>query len=409
MKNIISGGLASPGEILILTFSRKAAGELRERIAAGIGGDTSGLTAGTFHSFCLSLLKEYSTEFTGRFGFTRFPDVLDEESSRGLLRSILVEKLELLKGIPVPVALSLIGRIGIIDGWTREKLVKTGLLEVFTGIIEEYRLSRISRNVIDYRDMMEYATVLLRECAEVRNRVRGRYRYVLVDEFQDTSEANFNLLRLILPDDGANLFAVGDDWQSIYGFRNARLEYILSLERYFTGVIVHRLVSNYRSRSEIVALSNRFIRRNRYRTRKKLISRKGRGGIVTFHRVDNFHRETDLIRDIIKKEMAFSKDMAILYRNNIQGDFIREQAGDDLPDDLRLMTMHGSKGLEFDVVIIAGLSDRIIPDHSSDIEEERRLLYVSMTRARERLHIICHLNEEGGPGFFARELGVVKE
>ncbi len=407
VKNILGGGMAAPGEVLILTFSRKAAEELRERVSAGIDPDTEGLTAGTFHSFCLALLREHGDLFIERFGFTRFPDVLDGEASRELLKKILEKKLDILKGIPVPVALSLIDRINMLDSRTREKLSRAGILEVLRGIIEEYRCARVARNALDDRDMIEYAIRLLRECGEVREKVRNRYRYVLVDEFQDTSEMNFTLLRLILPEEKVNLFAVGDDWQSIYGFRDARIEYILSMGKYFPGASVHRLTRNYRSRKEIVALSNRFIKRNRYRTRKKLVSEKGKGGRVTLHEVENFHQEASLVAGLVKKGMTFSADIAILYRNNIQGGFLRERLGSEIPgDNVRFMTMHGSKGLEFDVVIIAGLSDRVIPDRSSDIEEERRLLYVSMTRAREHLHVISHLNEDGSPGVFARELGL---
>jgi superfamily I DNA/RNA helicase len=169
---------------------------------------------------------------------------------------------------------------------------------------------------------------------------------------------------------------------------------------------------NYRSRREIVTLANKFIKLNKFRTSKKIISNKGKGGKVKYYRAVDMNHEANIINRIIssiKADEISAPTIAIIYRNNYQGEFLKNRINNDQNRKLEFMTMHGSKGLEFDIVIIAGISDNIIPDRSTDIEEERRLFYVALTRAKEELHLLFHENIPDKLPQFIREIGYRKK
>ncbi len=407
--NTIRGGLASPSSILVLTFSRKAAEEIRNRVGREIGAAAASLTAGTFHSFCLKLLREHQESFCRTRGFSRFPDVLDDESREAMLRGIIRESIADFMGMPSGVIYSLAQELGALDEWSRRRLDSLGLLRRLEELNERFSRCKRERCCIDFGDMIGHATAMLGNDPSLRGEMRETYRSIFVDEFQDTSGDNFGLLKLMLPERAPNLFVVGDDWQSIYGFRDARIEYIVKMKRFFPGARIFRLDVNYRSRKEIVDLSNRFIRKNRFRTNKRLRSHRGRGGIVCPHGVRDLDAEIAAVEGIAREELRRSGDVAILFRNNWQGSLLRKRCPRleeaEASGMLHTMTMHSSKGLEFTAVIIMGVSDDIIPDAYTDVEEERRLLYVAMTRARECLHIVYYINKSNNAARFAQELG----
>jgi superfamily I DNA/RNA helicase len=409
VKNIIREGNIASNSILILTFSRKAADEIKERVRSVIGEDADHITAGTFHSFCLRFLRAHDKTFLEREGFKFFPEVIDDEAREELIHQLIENSLENFLGLPVDVVKYLMENYERLDKKTKEKLVRVGISDSISELRGLFREYKKKRNCIDFQDMIDYSVRLLAENDDIRLSFIERFRYILVDEFQDTSEDNFRLIKLMLPAVSPALFVVGDDWQSIYGFRNARVEYIVRMRSFFPEVGIFKLRVNYRSRKEIVRFSNRFIRHNRVRTRKAMRSFKGRGGIIAGFRVKGFNDEIISIRAIVDREIENAEEMAILYRNNWQGDYIIENLNDYRAfidqKKLQLMTIHSSKGLEFHTVIIAGLSDEILPDRSSDLEEERRLLYVALTRAKERLYILYHSSRGGEISRFAGELG----
>lgn len=408
VRNIIKSGI-SPENILILTFSRKAAEEIRERVKSQTGENAGKITAGTFHSFCLSFLRSNRDLFIKKYGFNEFPLILDQDERDSLILEMLKERMDCFLGLPVTIVRGLLE--ADLDKKTYMKLKRLGIIDELEGFKKRFKEYKRSYNLIDFGDMMDFAIDFLANNTDVREKTVNRYQYILIDEFQDTSEDNFKLLKLLVPDK-PNLFLVGDDWQSIYAFRGARVEYIIKMKKYFPKVIVHKLTVNYRSKKEIVELSNKFIKHNKNRTSKKLSSFKGRGGHVEGHQVNDHKEEIDLIKDIIAAEETYSRDIAVIFRNNWQGKYILKELKDIRllkSGDIKLMTIHSSKGLEFDNVIIAGVSDGIIPDPSTDIEEERRLLYVALTRAKERLHIIHHRPSDEELSLFARELGLSNE
>jgi DNA helicase-4 len=201
---------------------------------------------------------------------------------------------------------------------------------------------------------------------------------------------------------------VGDDFQSIYKFRHSRVEYIINAKKFFPGITIHKLTVNYRSHKEIITISNRFINLNKFRTSKKITSHRGKGGKVKLYNIEDMENEAQVLIKIISK-VPGNYTIAVLYRNNYQGSFLKSRIeSDNSGREIEFMTMHGSKGLEFDTVIIAGISDKIIPDKTSDIEEERRLFYVALTRAKKELHLLYYKNGPDELPRFIKEIGYKK-
>jgi len=402
--NCIEAGITSPDKIAVMTFSRKAAEEIRGRIQeSGCAMQGIGF-AGTYHSFSLKLLKDYSSDYLRMKNTSSFPDLIIDEDKVNVMRDIVMRDPERFMGVPYDAVLSIAETIDRLPAYMMKKLKSSPLYNELLGVNKEYCNYKAAHNLIDYEDMINDASILLEENLELRNEINSIYTYIFVDEFQDTSDNNLRLLKTIVPDKCRNLFMVGDDFQSIYAFRGSRVRFLIKIKKYFPEAEIHKLTMNYRSRKEIVNLSNRFIRLNRFRTDKVIKSFRGKGGKIIFHKAENALSETGVISRILSKNSSIN-ETAILFRNNYQGEIIWKKITQDIHDNVELMTMHASKGLEFERVIIAGISDRIIPDRGSDIEEERRLFYVAMTRAKDELHLIYYKNKNGRLPRFIWELG----
>ena len=409
VNTVIRKGKIKPEQILILTFSKKAAEEIKDRVKQSAGEMADLINSSTFHSFCLKFLKESIEPFLEISDYRKFPDIIDSELKNELMYEFIKESYSDFLGIPVDVVQYILDNYENLAIWQKKKLDKLQITEKIKGLRESYSLFKKEKNLIEFEDLIDYSIDILQNFGDIRRVINNRYRYIFIDEFQDTSENNFELIKLLLSRGSPNLFVVGDDWQSIYGFRNARIEYIVGMKGFFPKVNIFKLKVNYRSRKEIVSISNRFIRKNRYRTRKKLKSYKGKGGHVQGLAVREHLSEIKHITEIIDDNIHKSDVIAVLYRNNWQGIQISKKLENYSTyiksGKIKLMTIHSSKGLEFHTVIISGVADRILPDRTSDIEEERRLFYVALTRAKERLYIIYHINKSGELSRFARELG----
>ncbi len=406
IKNIMLHTNLTAKNILILTFSKKAAIELQERITLQYGNEAKQITATTFHAFCLKTLQEYSVVFQKTFGFTTFPTILQDGDANNKIRAIVTSRLHKFMGIPLKAIMKLLTSPNIHPA-VQKKLESLGLHKELKLLKQLFAKYKQKNNLIDYNDLMQFTITLLQQNPQISKKLHTAYKYIFVDEFQDTSNNNFVLLKLLLPDAHPNLFAVGDDRQSIYAFRLANINYILKPQKYFRNIQKHSLKINYRSKQEIVKLSNSFIRKNRQQTRKKIKSHCGKGGTIKINTVTDFKDEVDSISKILQNEIQKQQSIAILYRNNWQGHYLKQHTLllQQTPG-INMMTMHASKGLEFDCVIIAGICDNIIPDRDSVITEERRLLYVAITRAMQKLFIIVHKNEKDNIALFGRELGI---
>ena len=404
ITNVLSSSDLTPENLLILTFSRKAAEEIKKRLKSISDVDIAPLFSGTFHSFALYILWQYRAEYLKYFGLPSFPEIITEDKKNEIIQEIILKRKEQFLGIPCDTVFNLAEKVERLKPHTIEKLRSAGIYNLIKDIPQEYRRYKTCESVIDFDDMIAHTSLLLKNIPEIRSAVLGRFRYIFVDEFQDTSDDNFEFLSLLMCREKPNLFMVGDDYQSIYGFRNARVEYIINIKKYFPAAKIHKLTLNYRSGKRIIKLSNSFIKLNRFRTSKKIVPCRDIKGIVRFHPVEKREIESNVLVTIISR-LPEGSEIAVIYRNNYQGVVLRKDLGNISIRSIEFLTMHGSKGLEFDIVIIPGISDKIIPDRTSDIEEERRLFYVAMTRARKELHLIYHKNSGGSLPRFIKELG----
>ena len=373
---LINKKLCNPDEMLLLTFSRKAADELKQRIVAVLGDDGSRIVASTFHSFCLQfVIKKTMNDIK----------VLDEDISQNIMKEIINNHIAEFYGIPSMVVYKIVSTLH--NNSTSQ--LHGDLYEKMIMIKEEYANYKRNHNYVDFDDMINISSKLLHENPLLRKKIHEQFKYIMVDEFQDTSENNFVLLKLLLPEENQNVFMVGDDWQSIYKFRNAKVEYIVNAKKYFNNLTVHSLNSNYRSKKEIVTLSNRLIAKNKFRSRRWIKAVRGSGGLIKFHKASSFAEEVTITASILGK-YDNTHSIGVLYRNNWQGTSLQSQI--QSYSNVQFMTIHSAKGLEFDVVVLCGVKDRLLPDPYTDIEEERRLMYVALTRAKNCLHILYHCN-----------------
>lgn len=403
--NVIESTLVKPEEIIILTFSRKAAEEIKERLTPALKSNIETGFAGTFHSFSLKLLKENTEQYFKHRGIISFPSVIDKDEKDTIIRELIMNKPERFLGLPADVVMNLSENLNQLHQKTLFKLKSGPLYDEICNVKILYEKYKNENHIIEFEDMINHAAELLEHNSALRNDILNRYRYIFVDEYQDTSENNFRLLSLLLPDTDKNLFMVGDDFQSIYKFRHSRVEYIINAKKFFPEVSIHKLTVNYRSMKEIITLSNRFIKLNRFRTSKKISSHKGKGGFLKFLSVQDMHDESEQLNNIIAS-IRQGSSVAVLFRNNYQGNYLKTNFESlNIGRPVEFMTMHGSKGLEFDIVIIAGISDKIIPDRTSDIEEERRLFYVALTRAKNELYLLYYSNGPERLPRFIKELG----
>ncbi len=318
----IAGMLASgiPAEqILGLTFTNKAAREMRERLAQLVTPEAARhVTLGTFHAFCVRLLRREIVRLGYLPGFT----IADESDQQGLLKQAAAAQGLNREGFPLAEAGAMISR------WKNRLLTPREArnaaefdFELTVGqLYEEYQSMLEMQNMIDFDDMLLLVYRLFSEFPEVLEQYREQYQYLLVDEYQDTNDAQFTLVKM-LAGERCNLCVVGDDDQSIYSWRGANISNILDFPQYFPGAKVIKLEQNYRSTNRILDAANAVIGSNSRRHAKALWSRLGEGDPVTIVPVDSGEAEAEFIGNYIKQEMSAApnrryQDFAILYRSN---------------------------------------------------------------------------------------------
>ncbi len=308
-----------PWNILAITFTNKAAGELKSRLASLLGQELGGeVNASTFHSACVRILRKDGE----RLGFARGFTIYDADDQQRVLKEIYKNQNIDDKFLAVRAAAGAIGRLK--DRMiapkeaaeeakdTREKLVA----QVYAAYAKRCK----DNGAMDFDDLIYYTVRLLREHKEVRDYYQSRYRYILVDEYQDTSVAQFQLVSLLCGA-GQNICVVGDDDQSIYRFRGATIENILSFEQHFPGAQVIRLEQNYRSTGNILDAANCVIQNNAGRKGKTLWTDAGRGEKVRHYLAENEQDEAAYIAITIERNLekgAKLSDHAVLYRMNAQ-------------------------------------------------------------------------------------------
>ena len=302
----------NPWNILAITFTNKAAQEMRERVDQIVGNDGGSVWVSTFHSTCVRILRRYIDQKTLMKDVCRRLDVDTKQyKERALLAAISHAKDELLT--PDDMERNA-------GGDFREKRI--------AEIYREYQASLRRNNALDFDDLIVKTVELFRKCGEVLEYWQDRFRYIMVDEYQDTNTAQFKFVSL-LASRYENLCVVGDDDQSIYKFRGANIGNILGFERVFPGAKVIRLEQNYRSTQNILNAANEVIANNAERKPKRLWTENPEGDKIHFRQFMNGFEEAEyVVGDIAKgrREGRFQyRDCAVLYRTNAQSRLFEEK------------------------------------------------------------------------------------
>lgn len=316
-----------PWNILAITFTNKAAGEMRERVDDLIGRGADQIWVSTFHSTCVRILRRY----IDRLGYDTNFTIYDTDDSKNIIKDVckkLQVDTKLYKERSLMSAISS-AKDELVSPAEYERKVmgdfgKRKISEVYT----EYQKALKKNNALDFDDLIGKTVELFKSCPDVLDYYQERFRYIMVDEYQDTNTAQFELVRL-LADKYRNLCVVGDDDQSIYKFRGANISNILDFEKVFPEAAVIKLEQNYRSTQTILNAANEVIRNNTERKEKALWTDKGEGSQIHFRQFDTAYEEAEYIADEISRKKrryeAEFKDCAVLYRTNAQARLLEER------------------------------------------------------------------------------------
>lgn len=316
-----------PWNMLCFTFTNKAANEMKERLSAVLGEDVaSEIWAGTFHKICMRILRRFASDL----GFTDVFTIYDTEDSKktilACMREIGIDD----KRLPVKTVISEISSMkNMLKSAKdcRDEIGKDFRRKQISDIYTLYQGKLKSANALDFDDIIMMTVNLLRENGNAMNYCRKVFKYVSVDEFQDTNYAQMELIRL-LSDNHRNLMVVGDDDQSIYRFRGATIENILDFDKNYKNAKVIKLEQNYRSNSNILDAANAVIANNTSRHEKRLFSAIPSGDRITVHACENQIDEARFIshkiKEMIIREKRKYSDFAVLYRTNSQSNAIEQ-------------------------------------------------------------------------------------
>jgi DNA helicase-2/ATP-dependent DNA helicase PcrA len=318
IAHLVSLGV-DPAAILAVTFTNKAAGEMRERVASLAGERAREITVGTFHAFCARMLREHG----GALGLPRKFTICDASDQLSAVKSCMRE-LRVYETAMHPSAL--MARMSLAKNRmeTPESFLENGSGgrdQLVGSVWQRYQEFLGRTRTLDFDDLLLMAVRLLREHETVRAHYRRRYRHILVDEYQDTNQPQYEIVREI-GGEHRNVCVVGDDDQSIYGWRGADIQKILGFGRDFPGAKVVRLQTNYRSTRPILEAANAVIRKNAARHEKALESARGEGEPVRFLRLKDETSEAQFVvgemRKLLRLEEAGPADFAILCRTQVQ-------------------------------------------------------------------------------------------
>lgn len=317
----------APYHIMAITFTNKAAGEMRERINRMIGMGVESIWVATFHSSCVRILRR----FAQRLGYDTNFTIYDADDQKTLMKEIC-KRLEIDTKIYkertfLNVISSAKNELISAEEFTNSAMGdfnKTRQAEVY----REYQRRLKSNNAMDFDDLIMKTVELLKYDTQVRSYYQDKFHYIMVDEYQDTNTAQFELIRL-LASGRENLCVVGDDDQSIYKFRGANIYNILNFEQHYPNASVIKLEQNYRSTQNILNAANHVIANNKGRKEKSLWTEMPEGEKIFFEQFDSAYEEADYIAKDIEKKVRKKEydygDCAVLYRTNAQSRLLEEK------------------------------------------------------------------------------------
>ncbi len=322
---ILQSELCKPWQILAITFTNKAAGELKERICNAVPEGGSDIWAATFHSTCARILRRYGD----RIGFTSHFTVYGTDDQKKLVKDILKQLNYDEKMLPVKRVLNEISKAKDEMLTPQEMLKRAGydnLKQSVAKVYEIYQSRLKTADAMDFDDMLCKTVELFQKCPDILEFYQNQFKYIMVDEYQDTNKVQYKFVSMLAAKYG-NICVVGDDDQSIYKFRGATIENILSFENTFKGAKMIRLEQNYRSTQNILNAANGVISNNTMRKGKTLWTENAVGDKIEVHTSDSERGEAQFIAKTILDGVADGRkfsDFAILYRMNAQSNSIEQ-------------------------------------------------------------------------------------
>ncbi len=317
----------NPWNIMAITFTNKAAGEMRERVDDMVGFGSESIWISTFHSSCVKILRRH----IDRLGYDNSFTIYDTDDQKTVMKDVCKRLKIDTKNLKEKTIL------GYISSAKNEMISPVAYAKMNQGdyhmtrvaeAYKEYQKSLKENNALDFDDLLVLTVELFSQCPDVLENYQDRFRYIMVDEYQDTNTVQFKFVSM-LADKYKNLCVVGDDDQSIYKFRGANIENILNFEKVFPDTTVIKLEQNYRSCGNILNAANEVIRNNSGRKEKRLWTDKEDGDLINLKQFDNGFEEAEYIAREIKSAVeegdASLKDFACLYRTNAQSRLIEEK------------------------------------------------------------------------------------
>ena len=315
-----------PWNILAITFTNKAANEMKERVEALVGDDAKDMWIGTFHSICVKILRR----FIDRIGFDHSFVIFDTSDQRTLIKECLKDlkiddKMFTDRIVQFEISNA---KNDMKEPEEYEAMVKGDYRrEKIASVYNLYQRRLKENNAIDFDDIINYTIKIFKENDDVLDYYTNKFNYILVDEYQDTNKSQFTLIRLLAKAHG-NITVVGDNDQGIYSFRGADISNILNFEKDFKGTKIIKLEQNYRCTQNILNAANSVIKNNEVKYKKKLWTENEEGALPTFHVSDDEYDEgryiVEEINHLRREEYYKYSDFAILYRMNSQSRAIEE-------------------------------------------------------------------------------------